>query len=137
MTLTAEISVGEFLDKITILEIKSERIDDASKLANVRRELEVLRRTWSGSPYSRQELADEIADLKRINEQLWEIEDDIRDHEARGEFDADFIALARAVYITNDERAAIKRRINIKSGSGLIEEKSYADYRRGEDPAAR
>ena len=130
MNLSAEISVGEFLDKVTILEIKSERIGDPAKLRNVHRELDTLRRTWAASPFSRQDLAAEIAELKRINEQLWEIEDDIRGHEAEARFDADFVRLARAVYITNDERAAVKRRINLKVGSELIEEKSYADYRR-------
>lgn len=130
MNLSAEISVGEFLDKVTILEIKSERIGDPAKLNNVRHELDTLRRTWAASPFSRQDLAAEINDLKHINEKLWKIEDDIRDHEAAGNFDEDFIRLARAVYITNDERAAVKRRINLKVGSTLIEEKSYADYRR-------
>jgi hypothetical protein len=133
MNLTAEISVGEFLDKITILEIKSERITDPEKLRNIRHELDVLLRTWATSPFSSQELSTEIAELKRINEALWEIEDDIRIKEAAGEFDEDFIRLARSVYITNDERAAIKRRINVKVGSNLIEEKSYADYRRKDD----
>lgn len=133
MNLTAEISVGEFLDKITILEIKSERITDPEKLRNIRHELDVLLRTWAASPYSAEDLAAEIAELKRINETLWEIEDDIRIKEAAGEFDEDFIQLARSVYITNDERAAVKRRINVKVGSNLIEEKSYADYRRKDD----
>jgi hypothetical protein len=133
MNLTAEISVGEFLDKITILEIKSERITDPEKLRNIRHELDVLLQTWATSPFSSQELSTEIAELKRINEALWEIEDDIRIKEAAGEFDEDFIRLARSVYITNDERAAIKRRINVKVGSNLIEEKSYADYRRKDD----
>lgn len=130
--LSAEISVGEFLDKVTILEIKSERIADPAKLENVRRELETLRRTWAASPFAREELDDEVGELKRINERLWEIEDDIRNKEAAGAFDEEFIRLARAVYITNDERAAVKRRINVKVGSTLIEEKSYADYRRGD-----
>lgn len=130
MNLSAEISVGEFLDKVTILEIKSERIRDPAKLENVARELETLRRTWSSSTFAREDLAGEIAELKRINERLWEIEDDIRDKEAAGAFDEEFIRLARAVYFTNDERAAVKRRINVKVGSALIEEKSYADYRR-------
>lgn len=133
MNLSAEISVGEFLDKITILEIKAERINDPDKLRNIRHELEVLSRTWSASPFSAHELGAEIAKLKRINEALWEIEDDIRIKEAAGEFDEDFIQLARSVYITNDERAAVKRRINVKVGSDLIEEKSYADYRRKDD----
>ncbi|MDR2877696.1 MAG: DUF6165 family protein [Chromatiales bacterium] len=130
MNLSAEISVGEFLDKVTILEIKSERIGDPAKLSNVKRELDTLRNIWSASPFSRQDLVAEIAELKRINEKLWQIEDDIRDKEAAGAFDDVFIQLARAVYITNDERAAVKRRINVKVGSTLIEEKSYADYRR-------
>lgn len=130
MNLSAEISVGEFLDKVTILEIKSERIGDPAKLSNVQRELDTLRRTWAASPFSRQDLGTEIAELKRINEKLWRIEDDIRDREAAATFDEGFIQLARAVYITNDERAAVKRRINLKVGSTLIEEKSYADYRR-------
>jgi len=134
MNLSAEISVGEFLDKVTILEIKSERIADPAKLKNVHHELETLRRTWAASPFSGEDLAAEIAELKRINERLWVIEDDIRDKEAAGTFDAGFIELARAVYITNDERAAVKRRINLKVGSQLIEEKSYADYRRTGQP---
>ena len=131
--LSAEISVGEFLDKITILQIKSERIPDPAKLRNIRHELDVLLRTWEASPHSRQDLGVEIAELKQINETLWEIEDDIRIKESAGEFDEDFIRLARSVYINNDQRAAIKRRINVKTGSDLIEEKSYADYRRPDD----
>jgi hypothetical protein len=129
MNLTAEISVGEFLDKITILEIKAERIKDAAKLENVHKELNILRQTWQASPFSQQDIAAEIAELKEINERLWVIEDDIRDKEHAGAFDDQFIQLARAVYVTNDERAAVKRRINVKVGSNLVEEKSYADYR--------
>lgn len=132
MNLTAEISVGEFLDKITILEIKSERIKDSAKLANIRKELDTLRQTWADSPFSKQALDAEVAELKEINEKLWEIEDYIRDKESEGAFDDQFIQLARSVYFTNDERAAVKRRINVKVGSNLIEEKSYADYRRKE-----
>ena len=130
MNLTAEISVGEFLDKITILEIKSERIQDEAKLINVRKELDTLRQTWEASPFSRQDVSNEVAELKKINEKLWEIEDDIRDKESQGAFDEEFIELARSVYFTNDERAAVKRTINVKVGSELVEEKSYADYRR-------
>lgn len=129
MNLTAEISVGEFLDKITILEIKSERIKDAAKLENVHKELNILRQTWQASPFSQREIAAEIAELKEINERLWEIEDYIRDKESEAAFDEQFIELARSVYFTNDERAAVKRRINVKVGSNLVEEKSYADYR--------
>lgn len=128
MSLSAEISVGEFLDKITILEIKSERIADADKLENIRKELALLRRTWRESPYSQLDLAGDFSDLKLINEKLWDIEDRIREKEAAGAFDDDFIGLARSVYITNDERAGVKRRINLKAGSGLVEEKSYSDY---------
>lgn len=130
MNLVAEISVGEFLDKITILEIKAERISDPAKLKNIHTELDTLRQTWAQSPFSKQDIAAEIAQLKAINEKLWVIEDDIRDKERDGAFDQQFIALARAVYVTNDERAAIKRIINVKVGSALVEEKSYADYRR-------
>lgn len=130
MNLSAEISVGEFLDKITILEIKSERIRDPAKLKNIHKELGTLQSTWKKSPFTRMDVSAEVAELKRINEQLWEIEDDIRARESEGTFDERFIELARSVYITNDRRAAIKRRINIKVGSELIEEKSYTDYRR-------
>lgn len=129
MNLSAEISVGEFLDKVTILEIKSERIKDAAKLENVHKELNILRQTWQNSPFSQKDIAAEIAELKEINERLWEIEDYIRDKESEGAFDEQFIELARSVYVTNDERAAVKRRINVKVGSNLVEEKSYADYK--------
>lgn len=129
MNLSAEISVGEFLDKVTILEIKSERIKDAAKLENVHKELNILRQTWQNSPFSQKDIATEITELKEINERLWEIEDYIRDKESERAFDEQFIELARSVYITNDERAAVKRRINVKVGSNLVEEKSYADYK--------
>ncbi len=128
MSLSTEISVGEFLDKVTILEIKSERIKDAAKLENVNKELSVLRKIWDASSYSALDLSTEVAELKAINEKLWVIEDDIRDKERDSEFDARFIELARAVYVTNDERANVKKVINLKAGSELVEEKSYADY---------
>lgn len=130
MNLVAEISVGEFLDKITILEIKAERISDPAKLKNIHTELDTLRQTWAASPFSKHDIGNDIAQLKAINEKLWVIEDEIRDKERDGAFDQEFIELARAVYFTNDERAAVKRTINIKVGSALVEEKSYADYRR-------
>ena len=133
MNLRAEISVGEFLDKITILEIKSERIKDEAKLENIHKELNTLRQTWSESPFSKEDITAEIAALKKINEKLWEIEDYIRDKESEGAFDEQFIELARSVYFTNDERAAVKRKINVKVGSELVEEKSYADYTRKEE----
>jgi hypothetical protein len=123
------VSPGELLDKITILRIKSARMRDASKLANVRTELEALERIWSASPYAAIDVASEVSALLAVNERLWAIEDDIRDKERAQTFDGEFVRLARAVYIENDERAAIKRRLNVKLGSSLIEEKSYAEYK--------
>jgi hypothetical protein len=128
--LKVPVSVGELIDKITILEIKSQRIADPDKLANVRKELAHLSRTWEESPLADADIGDDRAKLKRINETLWDIEDDIRRLEAAGDFSERFVELARAVYLTNDERAAAKRRINEATGSALVEEKSYADYRR-------
>jgi hypothetical protein len=127
--LLVPISPGELIDKITILEIKSARMTDAAKLANVRTELDLLMATWRASPYAAEDVADDWQALRRVNEQLWDIEDDIRDKERASAFDAVFIELARAVYVTNDERAAIKKRINTRLGSRLVEEKSYAEYR--------
>ncbi len=129
--ISAPVSVGELLDKMAILQIKSERIEDPAKVANVRRELEVLDRTWQASGLDRPELEPLRAELKKINESLWEIEDLIRIKESEGDFGAEFIELARSVYFTNDKRAAVKRRINEAVGSDLVEEKSYADYSRG------
>jgi len=128
MTIKVEASFGEFLDKITILEIKAERISDSAKLENINRELTLLRNSWAAHPASKTDISDEMARLKAINEKLWEIEDDIRDKERNKAFDQEFIELARAVYFTNDERAAVKRELNLKLGSDLVEEKSYADY---------
>ena len=123
------VSPGELLDKITILRIKSARMTDPKKLANVRRELEALEETWRSSPYAAVDVEGELSALLQVNERLWTIEDDIRDKERARTFDADFIRLARAVYIENDERAAIKKRVNLKLGSTLVEEKSYAHYK--------
>ncbi len=122
------ISPGELIDKITILEIKSDRMSDPKKLANVRHELGLLKATWQASDYSRTDISAEWARLKHINEQLWVVEDDIRDKERARQFDARFVELARAVYVTNDERATVKRSINDRLGSKIVEEKSYADY---------
>jgi hypothetical protein len=127
--LLVPISPGELIDKITILEIKSERMTDAAQLANVRSELDLLQKTWHESPYARTNIDAEWSALRGVNAELWDIEDDIREQERAGAFDARFIELARAVYVTNDERAAIKKRINTKLGSTLVEEKSYTDYR--------
>jgi hypothetical protein len=123
------VSPGELLDKITILRIKSARIEDAGRLANVRRELALLEHNWRQSVPSAGELADDEAALERVNTQLWDIEDQIRRLEAQQCFDAGFIELARSVYQRNDERAAIKHRINLKLNSAIIEEKSYQPYR--------
>jgi hypothetical protein len=128
------VSFGELIDKITILEIKSERIEDAAKLANVRRELDALNAVWTASPVAGTDIAALRADLKAVNERLWAIEDDIRMKEAAQAFDAGFIQLARSVYFENDERARLKREINTALGSSLVEEKSYKDYRTGNVP---
>ena len=128
--LLVPISPGELIDKITILEIKSQRMTDAAKLHNVRTELTLLSETWKASPFSTTDINVEWAGLRDVNAKLWDIEDRIRDKERDGLFDAEFIELARAVYVTNDERAAIKKQINAKLGSALVEEKSYASYTR-------
>ena len=128
------VSPGELLDKITILRIKSARIKEADKLAHVRLELALLTATWAKSAAEVDVSADTEA-LHAVNEQLWDIEDRIRDKEAARSFDAEFIELARQVYLRNDERAAIKKRINTRMGSRIIEEKSYASYGPPPDPA--
>ena len=130
--ISAPVSPGELIDKITILEIKQERIEDADKVKNVNTELELLEALWSGSVYkSTAFVENKRAELKAINGELWVIEDDLRLKESRAEFDQEFIELARSVYITNDRRASVKREINVCVGSNLIEEKSYQDYGRG------
>ena len=122
------VSFGELLDKVAILQIKSERMSDPAKLANVRKELDALERTWAANPASRIDIEALRAALKAVNERLWVIEDDIRLKEKAQAFDAEFIRLARAVYFENDERARIKRDINLALGSAYVEEKSYQDY---------
>jgi hypothetical protein len=126
--LLAPVSPGELIDKLTILQIKSRRIGEAAKLANVRRELEVLTQCWKRSPWGTADVAADEAALLAVNERLWDIEDRIREKERARTFDAGFIELARAVYIENDERATIKKRINTALGSTIVEEKSYAAY---------
>ena len=123
------VSPGELLDKITILRIKVARIQDASKLANVKLELSLLEQIWKDAGASTHDVALDERALENVNGQLWDIEDRIRDKEARQIFDREFIELARAVYVCNDERAAIKKRINLQLGSRIIEEKSYKQYR--------
>jgi Family of unknown function (DUF6165) len=122
------ISVGELMDKITILEIKSERITNPSQLENVVRELKALRAVHLGG-MDRAMLDKLSAELKRVNATLWEVEDDICDCEARGDFGDRFIGLARAVYRLN-ERARLKKAINLASGSRLFEEKPYTSFQR-------
>ena len=128
MALKVDVSVGEFLDKMMILEIKSERIKSEDKLANVHRELEMLRATWAASALSGEDTGDLLPRLKAVNERLWDIEDAIRRQEIAGTFGEDFIRLARSVYEENDERARIKYELNHRLGSDLVEEKDYPDY---------
>ena len=127
-TVTIEIAPGELIDKITILEIKTERMSDEAKLANVRVELEVLSASRDAAIPPSPEMDRLTTDLKSVNEELWGIEDDIRDCERAGDFGPKFVELARAVYRTNDRRAALKREINVLLGSALVEEKSYQPY---------
>ena len=128
MHLNVPTSPGEFLDKLSILEIKSERIVDPTKLAHVLRELGLLRATWQATPMAEQDVTALTEELKQVNERLWEIEDAIRAKEAARSFDAEFIELARSVYRTNDRRTVIKRELNLALGSELFEEKSYRKY---------
>ncbi len=127
----APVSFGELLDKIAILQIKSERMTDRAKLANVRRELSALEQIWMVHPAAGGDIVRLRAELKAVNERLWVIEDDIRIKEKMQAFDADFIRLARSVYVENDERARIKKDINLALGSTYVEEKSYQDYKGG------
>lgn len=128
MSVNIEISIGEFFDKITILEIKKERIHDKAKLENINKELDALNALLDKLPFSRADIQVEFDELKAINEKLWVIEDDIRDKESAKEYDQAFIDLARSVYFTNDKRSDVKREINLKLGSNFIEEKSYEEY---------
>ena len=128
MQLQVPVSVGEVLDKITILQIKLAHISDANKRVNVQNELDALLPLVAGDGFTTYEIQGLMAELKSVNEALWDIEDDIREKEAAKSFDAEFIKLARAVYVTNDKRAEIKKQINLATGSALIEEKSYESY---------
>ena len=123
------VSFGELLDKIAILQIKSERMSDEAKLVNVRNELSALELMWMAHPAAGHNIVELRAQLKAVNERLWVIEDDIRIKEKAQEFDAEFIKLARSVYFENDDRARIKKDINLALGSSYVEEKSYQDYR--------
>ena len=128
MNVNLEISIGEFFDKLTILEIKNARIMDEEKLVNINKELDSLNKLLLKQKFTRDDVANEVIELRKINETLWDIEDDIREKESEKSFDDRFIELARAVYITNDKRSEIKRDINLKLGSDFVEEKSYEEY---------
>jgi len=126
MIVETPVSIGELVDKITILRIKSRRIKDKQKLININNELNQLI-----TIFSKLEIPDilfEFVELEDINRELWEIEDDIREKERSKQFDEEFIELARSVYITNDRRSEVKKQINLKVGSDLVEEKSYEQY---------
>ncbi|MEO6170031.1 MAG: DUF6165 family protein [Lysobacter sp.] len=123
------VSFGELLDKIAILSIKAERMTDPAKLQNVQNELGALQNTWMAHPAAGSDVVRLRAELKSVNERLWVIEDDIRLKEKAAAFDDEFIRLARSVYFENDERARLKREINLALGSSYVEEKSYQDYR--------
>ena len=128
MQLQVPVSVGEVLDKITILQIKLAHISDAAKRTNIQNELDALLPLVAGDAFTTDQMQALMAELKSVNEALWDIEDDIREKEAAKSFDAEFIRLARAVYVTNDRRAEIKKQINLATGSALVEEKSYESY---------
>ena len=128
MQLPVPVSVGEVLDKITILQIKLAHISDAAKRVNIQNELDALLPLVAGDAFATDQMQGLMAELNAVNEALWDIEDDIREKEAAKSFDAEFIRLARAVYVTNDKRAEIKKQINLATGSALIEEKSYESY---------
>jgi hypothetical protein len=121
-----EVSVGEAVDKLSILEIKLERIGDPAKLANLRTEYDLLLEDLGRAGISSD--SEDFRDLKAVNQRLWEIEDQIRRKERDGAFDEEFIELARSVYRENDRRFEIKARINRRTGSRLVEEKEYVDY---------
>lgn len=123
-----EISIGELVDKVSILDIKLEKIQNADKLANIKKEHDLLSAAMENCGIDRD--SDEYSRLKEINLRLWEIEDNIRIKEAKQEFDAEFIRLARSVYFENDSRAEVKKEINLKFGSNLVEEKEYVDYKK-------
>lgn len=124
-----EVSPGELIDKITILEIKNDHIKDKEKLKNVNYELNVLLTCLNENIPKSDKLDTLRKELKTINLELWVIEDDIRDCELKNDFGPKFIELARAVYVTNDKRAHVKKEINLFLGSNIIEEKSYKKYK--------
>ena len=128
MNILVPTAPGELIDKITILQIKTERMTDPAKIDNVRHELDILGATLRTELPASPELSGLGDELKQINLQLWDIEDEIRECERRKDFGDRFIQLARSVYFTNDRRSEVKRKINLLLGSRIIEEKSYSAY---------
>ena len=126
-----DISIGELVDKVSILSIKMEKMSGSKQLKNIRKEYALLSKVMIQAGI--QEVGWEFIKLKEINQRLWDIEDAIRRKESKKEFDDEFIQLARSVYIQNDERASIKREVNIRYKSELMEEKMYIDYKHSED----
>lgn len=126
MDVLVKVSLGELVDKLSILSIKGEKIADEEKLVHVRKEYSELDKTLKDLKL--EGIEDHFKALKKINEELWQIEDDIRDKERDKEFDEEFIRLARAVYVTNDKRFAAKKKCNEAYGSELQEVKSYKKY---------
>ena len=124
-----EISIGELVDKLTILSIKLQKISNEEKLANIRKEYDILRSSMESAGVTIE--SNEFNGLQAVNLILWDIEDRIRVKEAQNEFDDEFIQLARSVYIQNDRRYELKRKINLSHDSELIEEKEYVDYKNG------
>ena len=121
-----EVSNGDLVDKITILQIKLRKIESAEKRINIQKEFDLLNQKMSVIGVA--ESSETFQRLLTINQRLWDIEDQIRIKESKKEFDSEFIELARSVYFENDKRAAIKREINLQTGSQLIEEKEYVPY---------
>lgn len=122
-----EMPLGDVVDRVTILRIKQERIGAPAARANVAAELSAIDACWREAGLPEMESLADWPALSAVNLELWEVEDRLREHEARGDFGAEFVALARSVYRLNDHRAALKRRVNVALGSRLVEEKSYAD----------
>jgi predicted nucleic acid-binding Zn-ribbon protein len=128
MSVTVEVSYGELIDKITILEIKAAKVSDSAKLVNIRKELGILQKALSHDMQPNQQVSELTDQLRAINGELWDIEDRIRDKERSKVFDEEFIVLARSVYITNDQRARLKRELNDALDSNIVEEKDYQPY---------
>ena len=128
MAILIPVSWGELFDKITILQIKAERISDPAQNKNVQKELAELQKVLKRAAPLSVELQNLMDELRQVNIQLWEIEDDIRNCERQRSFNEQFISLARAVYHSNDKRSDIKKKINVLLGSEIIEEKSYESY---------